>query len=182
MKHALFPSVAAADAFIDDLQQQGVATLDSSTVNVNRRDGAAILTEGYTGTVAEEAGEGAVKGTGVGVVVGAAAGALTTAGVLGTVAATVATGGLALPVILGMAAAGAGIGAAVGAAGGAAGAESDASGGTAARYSSNYAVDDAHYDQMNQGVAAGGRAVAIEESVPQGALDAALQRHGGHLI
>jgi len=78
--------------------------------------------------------------------------------------------------------AGAGVGAAVGAAGGAAGAESDASGGTAARYSSNYAVDDAHYDQMNQGVAAGGRAVAIEESVPQGALDAALQRHGGHLI
>ena len=185
MKHALFPSVAAADAFIDDLQQQGIATLDSGTANVNRRSGAATSTDGYTSTVAEEAGDGAVKGTGVGVVVGAAAGALTTAGVLGTVAATaatVATGGLALPVILGMAAAGAGVGAAVGAAGGAAGAESDANGGTAARYSSNYAVDDAHYDQMDQGVAAGGRAVAIEESVPQGALDAALQRHGGHLI
>ena len=182
MKHALFPSVAAADAFIADLQQQEVVTLDSRTINVNRRGGAATSTDGYTSTIAEEAGEGAVKGTGVGVVVGAAAGALITAGVLGTVAATVATGGLALPVILGMAAAGAGVGAAVGAAGGAAGAESDANGGTAARYSSNYAVDDAHYDQMDQGVAAGGRAVAIEESVPQGALDAALQRHGGHLI
>ena len=182
MKHALFPSVAAADAFIADLQQQEVVTLDSRTINVNRRGGAATSTDGYTSTIAEEAGEGAVKGTGVGVVVGAAAGALITAGVLGTVAATVATGGLALPVILGMAAAGAGVGAAVGAAGGAEGAESDANGGTAARYSSNYAVDDAHYDQMNQGVAAGGRAVAIEESVPQGALDAALQRHGGHLI
>ena len=188
MKHALFPSVAAADAFIDDLQQQGVATLDSNTANVNRRSGTVASTaDGYTGTdpVAEEAGEGAVKGTGVGAVVGAAAGALTTAGILGTAAATaatVATGGLALPVILGMAAAGAGVGAAVGAAGGAAGAESDGSGVTGSRYSSNYMIDDAHYDQMDQGVNAGGRAVAIEESVPQGALDAALQRHGGHLI
>lgn len=190
MKHALFPSVAAADAFIDDLQQQGVATLDSSTANVNRRSGTAASTasaDGYTGTapVAEEAGEGAVKGTGVGAVVGAAAGALTTAGILGTAAATaatVATGGLALPVILGMAAAGAGVGAAVGAAGGAAGAESDGHGAAGSRSSSNYAVDDAHYDQMDQGVTAGGRAVAIEDSVPQGALDAALQRHGGHLI
>ena len=182
MKHALFPSVAAADAFIADLQQQGVATLDSTTANVNRRSGAtgSTTTDGYASTspVAEEAGQGAVTGTGVGAVVGVAAGALTTAGVLGAAAATaatVATGGLALPVILGMAAAGAGVGAAVGAAGGAAGAE-------ASRYPSSYEVEDAHYDRMHQGMDSGGRAVAVKDSVPQAALEAAMTRHGGHLI
>ena len=180
MKHLLFPTVAAADAFIADLQGQGVATLDASTTTVQRRSGAsaAAVTDGTASPVAEEAGQGAVTGTGVGAVVGVAAGALTTAGVLGAAAATaatVATGGLALPVILGMAAAGAGVGAAVGAAGGAAGAE-------ASRYPSSYEVDDAHYDRMDQGTNSGGRAVAVEDSVPQAALEAAMTRHGGHLI
>ena len=180
MKHLLFPTVAAADAFIADLQGQGVATLDASTTTVQRRSGAsaAAVTDGTASPVAEEAGQGAVTGTGVGAVVGVAAGALTTAGVLGAAAATaatVATGGLALPVILGMAAAGAGVGAAVGAAGGAAGAE-------ASRYPSSYEVEDAHYDRMHQGMDSGGRAVAVEDSVPQAALEAAMTRHGGHLI
>jgi len=93
----------------------------------------------------------------------------------------VATGGLALPVILGMAALGSGVGAAVGAVDGAAGTESDtASGG--AGYASSYEVEDAHYDQLDQGINAGGRAVAIEDSVPADALQAAMTRHNGHLI
>ena len=185
MKHILFPTVAAADAFIAELQNQGVATLSESTATVNRRSTGVVGTDGtYREPVAEEAGEGAVKGTGVGALVGAAAGALTTAGVLGTAAATaatVATGGLALPVILGMAAAGAGVGAAVGAAGGAAGAEVNTASGRAG-YASNYEVESDHYDQMDQSVNSGGRAVAIEDSVPSEALHAAMTRYGGHLI
>ena len=194
MKHILFPTADAADAFIAELQQQGVARLDANTATVNRRGmtGSANLATERTGTsaveslgadgqqVAENAGEGAVKGTGVGAIVGAAAGALTTAGVLGTAAATaatVATGGLALPVILGMAAAGAGVGAAVGAAGGAAGAEDGVAGG---RSASSYDVDDDHYDRLHSTMNSGGRAVAIEESIPAAAVEAAMQRHGGH--
>ncbi|ULH17182.1 hypothetical protein MF271_18820 (plasmid) [Deinococcus sp. KNUC1210] len=193
MKHILFPTVDAADSFIADMQQQGIAQLDSGSATVQRR-GMATGTSNMTGTdanyattaddqrVAEEAGEGAVKGTGVGAVVGAAAGALTTAGVLGTAAATaatVATGGLALPVILGMAAAGAGVGAAVGAAGGAAGAEDGNMGG---RYPSSYEVDDGHYDQISQTLDAGGRAVAVEDSISSAALEATMQRYGGHFV
>jgi len=187
MKHILFPTVADADAFVADLQGQGVATVSESTASVNRRSTStgAVGTDGaYSEPVAEEAGEGAIKGTGVGAVVGAAAGALTTAGVLGTAAATaatVATGGLALPVILGMAAAGAGVGAAVGAAGGAAGAEADTASGRAG-YASSYEVEDAHYDQMDQGINAGGRAVAVDDSVPGDALQAAMMRHNGRLV
>jgi hypothetical protein len=185
MKHILFPTVAAADAFIADLQDQGVATLSENTATVNRRTTGTVGSDGaYRETVAEEAGEGAVKGTGVGALVGAAAGALTTAGVLGTAAATaatVATGGLALPVILGMAAAGAGVGAAVGAAGGAADAEAGTSRGRAG-YASSYEVENSHYDQMDQSINSGGRAVAIEDSVPSEALQPAMTRHGGHLI
>ncbi len=185
MKHILFPTVADADAFVADLQGQGVATVSDSTASVNRRSTGSVGTDGaYAEPVAEEAGEGAVKGTGVGAVVGAAAGALTTAGVLGTAAATaatVATGGLALPVILGMAAAGAGVGAAVGAVGGAAGAEADTASGRAG-YASSYEVEDAHYDQMDQGINAGGRAVAVDDSVPNDALQAAMARHNGRVL
>ncbi|GGR18817.1 hypothetical protein [Deinococcus ruber] len=196
MKHILFPTVDAADSFIADMQQQGVAQLDSGSATVQRRGmatGTGSMASSGTDAnyatpaddqrVAEEAGEGAVKGTGVGAVVGAAAGALTTAGVLGTAAATaatVATGGLALPVILGMAAAGAGVGAAVGAAGGAAGAEDGNMGG--GRYPSSYEVDDGHYDQISQTLDAGGRAVAVEDSIPSAALEATMQRYGGHFV
>jgi len=76
-----------------------------------------------------------------------------------------------------MAAAGAG----VGAVGGAAGAEFDTASGRVG-YASSYEVEDTHYDQLDQGINAGGRAVAIEDSVPADALQAAMTRHNGRLI
>jgi hypothetical protein len=179
----MFPTVAQADAFVQDLQSQGVIRSEMGSASVNRRsemsgtmtDSSMASTTGvtsdmgtdYAGGTAEDAGAGAVKGTGVGVAVGAVAG----------VVATVATGGLAaVPVILGMAALGSGVGAGVGAIGGAAGVdETDGMGHT-------YDVDDAHYDQMSSTVSSGGRAIAVEDSIPQDVVAAAAARHGGQFV
>ncbi len=193
MKHILFPTAAAADAFTADLQAQGVIAPTMGTSTYTRRganagtdatgtttygdtgrtdmDGRGSLTmegDGVGGTP-EDAGAGAVKGTGVGAVVGAAAGILATG-------ATIATGGLALPVILGMAALGSGVGAAVGATGGAMGV--DETGTTDDRYD----VDDTYYDRMDQTINSGGRVVAVHDSVPQDVLMDAVARHGGEIV
>lgn len=198
MKHILFPTVSAADAFIADLQGRGAVQPEVGSMSMSRRvqnaatDGAAptasmgttsgttttTTTEYVGGGTAEDAGEGAVKGTVAGAVTGAAA------GVLGT-AATVATGGLALPVILGMAALGSGVGAAVGAIGGAAGV--DETGGTVSTtnrtsYPASYEADDAYYNRVNDSVNSGGRVVAVDDNVDQGVLMDALSRHGGEII
>ena len=178
MKHIVFPTVADADAFISDLQSQGVVRPEVGTTNVSRRTTTTTDTYGsdtYTGDAgagAEDAGAGAVKGTGVGALVGAAA------GILGA-GAVVASGGLALPVILGMTALGSGVGAAVGATGGAMGIDENADGRTAA---DGYVVDDADYDHMHTSVSGGGRAVAVDEHVPADVLDAAVRRHNGSYV
>lgn len=177
MKHLLFPTVAQADAFVQDLQSQNLIQADMGQTSVNRQSsmgmagttssGMAVSDPAYTdGGTAEDAGEGAVKGTGVGLVAGAVAGVVATA-------TTVATGGLALPVILGMAALGSGVGAGVGAIGGAAGVDETGNG---------YNVSDEHYDRMDQTVNSGGRAIAVEDSVPMAAVQAAADRHGGQFV
>ena len=176
MKHLLFPTVAQADAFVQDLQSQNLIQADMGQTSVNRQSSMATMNNdmdrsdaAYTdGGTAEDAGEGAVKGTGVGLVAGAVAGVIATA-------TTVATGGLALPVILGMAALGSGVGAGVGAIGGAAGVDETG-------YDNGYGVSDEHYDRMDQTVNSGGRAIAVEDSVPLAAVQAAAERHGGQII
>lgn len=198
MKHILFPTVSAADAFIADLQSRGVVQPQVGTMNMSRRvqqaaadtgTSAAVATPTTTttttttdyvegGGTAEDAGAGAVKGTVAGALTGAAA------AVIGT-AATVATGGLALPVILGMTALGSGVGAAVGAVGGAAGV--DETGGTSYdsysdSYTTNYEADDAYYNRVNESVNAGGRAVAVDDNVPQDVLMDAVNKHGGEIL
>ncbi len=183
MKHILFPTVAAADAFIADLQARGAVRPEVGSSTLNRRtapamtDSASTSAPGYAaggvnpgvGGDAEDAGAGAVKGTVVGALTGAAA------AVIGTVA-TVATGGIALPVVLGMAALGSGVGAAVGGIGGAAGVDE-----TGGRYDHGDLDDDA-YNRIDSGVNSGGRAVAVDENVPQAILEEAVQTHGGHFI
>ncbi|GAA4023237.1 hypothetical protein GCM10022631_42430 [Deinococcus rubellus] len=179
MKHLLFPTVAQADAFVQDLQSQNLIQADMGQTSVNRQSsmgtadtmssGVAVNDPAYTdGGTAEDAGEGAVKGTGVGLIAGAVAGVIATA-------TTVATGGLALPVILGMAALGSGVGAGVGAIGGAAGVDETG-------YNNSYGVSDEHYDRMDQTVNSGGRAIAVEDSVPMAAVQAAADRHGGQFV
>ncbi|MBZ9749968.1 hypothetical protein K7W42_03725 [Deinococcus sp. HMF7604] len=181
MKHVSFPTVAAADAFIADLQNQGVVaqTLGRSTYNRRTAGTTATTSDTYVGDAsagAEDAGAGAVKGTGVGVAVGAAAGILASGAV-------VATGGLALPVILGMAALGSGVGAAVGATGGAMGVDENHDGRTADNdYGDRYEVDDTYYDNINTTVTGGGRVVGVEDSVPYDAVVAAAGRHGGQIM
>ncbi|WP_293910096.1 hypothetical protein [Deinococcus sp.] len=174
MKHLIFPTVAQADAFVQDLQSQGVIRPEMGNRSVNRQNsdmGTGTIntdTAVMGGGTAEDAGEGAVKGTGVGLVAGAVAGVVAT--VVAT-AATVATGGLALPVILGMAALGSGVGAGVGAIGGAAGVDE-----------TGYHVSDDHYDRMSQTMNTGGRAIAVEDSVPNDVVQAAATRHGGQFV
>lgn len=184
MKHILFPTVAAADAFTADLQAQGVIAPTMGSSTYTRRsaatdmgathtdaDGPGHLTmegDGVGGTP-EDAGAGAVKGTGVGAVVGAAAGILATG-------ATIATGGLALPVILGMTALGSGVGAAVGATGGAMGVDETG------KVDDRYDVDDTYYDRMDSTINSGGRVVAVHDSVPQDVLMDAVARHGGEIV
>lgn len=206
MKHILFPTVSAADAFIADLKARGVVQPEVGTMNMSRRvQNAAAETTGtvQTGAVttpattsqttqyvdgggtAEDAGAGAVKGTVAGALTGAAAGVIGTAATLGATAATVATGGLALPVILGMAALGSGVGAAVGAVGGAAGV--DETGGavtttTTSTYPSTYEADDAYYNRVNERVNAGGRVVAVDNNVPNDVLMDAVTKHGGEIL
>ena len=173
MKHLIFPTVAQADAFVQDLQSQGVIRPEMGNRSVNRQSSSTAsetVNTGSTETVgtvdvaAEDAGAGAVKGTGVGLVAGAVAGVVATA-------ATVATGGLALPVILGMAALGSGVGASVGAIGGSAGVDE-----------TGYHVSDDHYDRMSQTMNSGGRAIAVEDSVPSDVVQAAATRHGGQIV
>ena len=190
MKHILFPTVAAADAFIADLQARGAVRPEVGSMNLNRRDMAAAgtgtaaapattrtdvtSTEYVQGGTAEDAGAGAVKGTVAGVLTGAAA------GVIGT-AATVATGGLALPVILGMAALGSGVGAAVGAVGGAAGV--DETGGQVRDTTySNYEADDDYYNTVNERVNAGGRVVVVDDNVDATVLADAMAKNGGEIV
>lgn len=199
MKHILFPTVSAADAFIADLQARGVVQPEVGTMNMSRRMQNAAADAGSTvstgavatpattsqtteyvegGGTAEDAGAGAVKGTVAGALTGAAA------GVIGT-AAAVATGGLALPVILGMAALGSGVGAAVGAVGGAAGV--DETGGTVtttttSQYPSSYEADDAYYNRVSERVNAGGRVVAVDDNVPSDVLTEAVTKHGGEIL
>lgn len=206
MKHIMFPTVAAADAFIADLQARGVVKPEVGSMTLNRRVAdaaagtastpAAVSTPAATshtttdyvdgGGTAEDAGAGAVKGTVAGALTGAAAGVLGTAATLGATAATVATGGLALPVILGMAALGSGVGAAVGAVGGAAGV--DETGGevrtttTTTSYQSSYDADDTYYNRINERVTAGGRVVAVDDNVPADVLAEAVAKHGGEIL
>lgn len=168
MKHILFPTVSDADAFIADLQSQGVVRPEVGNANLTRRT---TVTEGVTAEVVdgggtpEDAAAGAVKGTGVGAVVGAVA------GVLGA-GAVVASGGLALPVILGMTALGSGVGAAVGGIGGAAGVDE----------TGDHVVDEHYYDQIQSSVSGGGRAVAVDDNVPSDVLNAAVARHNGQFV
>ncbi|AZI41709.1 hypothetical protein EHF33_02230 [Deinococcus psychrotolerans] len=183
MKHLIFPTVAQADAFVADLRSQNLIQPEMGQTSVNRTSSmtnSAASTAPLTGITdptldaggtPEDAGEGAVKGTGVGLIAGAVAGVIATA-------TTVATGGLALPVILGMAALGSGVGAGVGAIGGAAGV--DETGGR--MYDDNYHVSDEHYTQMSSTMDAGGRAIAVEDSVPMDALKATADRHGGQFV
>lgn len=173
MKHILFPTVADADAFIADLQNQGAVQPQVGTANLNRRTAATGTTVSDASAGAEDAGAGAVKGTGVGALVGAAA------GVLGA-GAVVATGGLALPVILGMTALGSGVGAAVGAVGGASGIDENHDGRTAGGYDT--VVDDDYYHQIHTSVSNGGRAVAVDDNVPADVLNAAVSRHNGQFV
>ncbi|WP_216328376.1 hypothetical protein [Deinococcus aestuarii] len=183
MRHLLFPTKDAADAFIADLRAQGLIQPEVGHVTVNRRmtDATRQMEAGSTTTgtagagevdTAHEAGRGAVEGTGI----GAAAGAV--AGVIGSVA-TVATGGLALPVILGMTALGSGVGAAVGAVAG--GATAEGTGGVGDT-SGSYDVSDDQHDRLSSGLSGGGRAVAVEDSVPADAVAAAAARHGGQFV
>lgn len=192
MKHYIFPTAADADAFITDLQSQGVVRPEVGTTNYRRAGTVSTPATGYTdpalGTAApayvegsgtaEDAAAGAVKGTGVGAAVGATAGVLGTAGALGAAAATVATGGLALPLILGMTALGAGVGAAVGGVGGAAGVDETGHGEGYDYYEQN----DTRYNEVETATNAGGRAVAVDDSVPADVVAAAAGRHNGRLV
>ncbi len=176
MKHLLFPTTAQADAFVQDLQSQGVIRPEQGQSTFARQG---TPTTGMTSTggmsttsrdaayntadpAAEEAGEGAVEGTGVGAVVGAVAGVIATA----------ATGGAAaIPILLGMTALGSGVGAGVGAIGGAVDADAD-----------GYTYTDDQYDRINNGMASGGRAIAVDDSVPADVVEAAARRHGGEFV
>ena len=191
MKHLVFPTKAQADAFIQDIQSQGViqkglGTTDLSRSSVNspnssNLNSSSTLTDPMLeGGTAEDAGLGAVRGTGAGVVAGAVAG----------VVATIATGGLAaIPVILGMTALGSGVGAAVGAAGGAMGVDETA---TDSSLKSDSALADAtkagssltddQYNRLNTHVSSGGYPVAVDDSVPADIVASAVTRHGGEFV
>ncbi|BDP40343.1 hypothetical protein DAETH_03120 [Deinococcus aetherius] len=183
MKHLLFPSKEAADAFIADLRAQGLIQPQVGQVTVGRRGAGAIRQPETTPAPpapagaddvgsANEAGVGLVAGAGV----GAAAGAVI--GVIGSVA-TVATGGLALPVILGMAAVGGGFGAVAGAV--ASTGTAEGTGGVGDTTGSHDVTGEQH-DRLSSGMAGGGRAVAVEDSVPADAVAAAAARHGGQFV
>lgn len=180
MKHILFPTVSAADAFVADLKATGAVRPEVGSTTLNRRAAAApvattttttTVADATAGGTAEDAAAGAAKGTGVGAVAGAAAGLLGAASV-------VATGGLALPVILGMTALGAGVGATVGGVGGAMGVnETDADG-----YHSAYEVDETYYNRVHETVNAGGRAVAVDDRIDSSIVDPLVAKHGGQYV
>ncbi|MFC4425316.1 hypothetical protein [Deinococcus navajonensis] len=178
MKHFVFPTSAKADAFIADLQSQGVVEPEVGHTSFHRRSAVqegtsssapaqALVTEVVDG--GGDAGDvagGALKGGVIGTVAGLAAGAL-----------VASTGGLAaIPVVLGL-----GVGAAAGAADGAVhghGMEEHAG----RRYEENYHLEDEHYDRLQSEVGTQGVPVAVEDAVPAEVVEAAAARHGGRLI
>ncbi len=172
MKHLLFPTVAQADAFVQDLRSQGVIREELGESRLNRTSTSATTSGTQTTTEVvelrgnpDEAGEGAVKGTGLGAIAGAAVGA----------AAVALTGGLAaVPVILGAAALGSGVGAVGGASVG------YTSGDDVVHHVSD--VNDEHYERMNSTVESGGRAIAVDDNIPSDVLEAAVMRHGGQFV
>lgn len=186
MKHLIFPTVAQADAFVQNLQSQGVIQPESGQTSFRRRTSAAGMggtttqtTQTQTQTTeyvdgggdAEDMGKGALGGTAVGAVAGVAAGAI-----------VAATGGLAaVPVLLGMGALGSGIGAAAGAAEGAVNGDGMVTR-QAYNHDAGYDIDDTNYDTMSSTVETGGRAIAVEDSVPADIVEAAAARHGGRFV
>jgi len=171
MKHLIFPNQSQAEAFIQDLQSQGIVQTQMGQTQIRHTEAstATLMNSGAdVQDAAEDAGVGAVRGTGAGVVAGAVAG----------VVATALTGGLFAPVILGMAALGSGVGAAVGGAGGAMGVDETST-------DSSLKTSDVSYDQHNRistATSSGGYALAVDDSVPMDAVTAAATRHGGEFI
>lgn len=199
MRHLIFPTVAQADAFVQDLQSQGVIQPEMGQTSFQRRSSAEGMnstgmsttttqTNAATATTTEyvdgggdgqDMAGGALKGTALGAVAGVAAGAV-----------VAATGGLAaVPVLLGMGALGSGIGAAAGTADAAVNGDGmetrvAASGNTenVRSYEDRYEFEDTHYNDMQSTVDAGGRAIAIEDDVPMDVVEAAMARHGGRFV
>ena len=77
---------------------------------------------------------------------------------------------------------GTGVGAAVGAAGEAA-RESDenAAAGTTGYYDT-YDTQDTYYNDLNSAYQSGGRAIAVDDNIPEGPLMEAVARHGGRQV
>lgn len=200
MRHLIFPTVAQADAFVQDLLSQGVIQPEMGQTSFQRRTSAGTM--GGTGGVATTTTQtntatattteyvdgggdgadmagGALKGTALGAVAGVAAGAV-----------VAATGGLAaVPVLLGMGALGSGIGAAAGTADAAVhgdgmetrvAAQGEAAGPRS--YEDRYEFEETHYNDLQSTVDAGGRAIAIEDDVPMDVVEAAMARHGGRFV
>ena len=151
MKHILFPTVAAADAFVSDLQTRGAIRPEVASGNFSRRTSLSEVAADGPLLSSDPSGQ--------------------TTGVGGTPE--------ALPVILGMAALGSGVGAAVGAIGGAAGVDETDNRSTSA-YDSQ--LDDDRYDRVSSGMASGGRAVAVDDNVPQDVLEEVMKAHDGHYV
>lgn len=181
MKHFVFPTVADANNFANELKRAGLVreerhhaysrgTTDTFT---GRRAGTAYTPAHYERGVYQEesdVAEEAAKGAGAGAVVGAGAALLGAAATAGATLATVATGGLAAPLI-GLTLLGAGTGAAVGAAGEAMREADD-----------TYDVGETHYGTLSETYNAGGRAVAVDDSVDSAAVMATAERFGGRLV
>ncbi|WP_261664333.1 hypothetical protein [Deinococcus sp. Marseille-Q6407] len=191
MKHFVFPTAQQADAFANELKTQGLVREDSrqhaytqgqTEGFTGRSTGTQYTTDHYAagtysetaGTEGTDVGQEAMKGTAVGAVTGAAAG-LAGAALAGATAATVATGGLAAPLI-GLTLLGSGVGAAVGAAGEAAREADDAT------YYDTYDTPSTQYSALNETYQGGGRAVAVDDNVPEGALMDAVAKHGGRQV
>ncbi|WP_425145020.1 hypothetical protein [Deinococcus sp.] len=153
MRHLLFPTVAQADAFVQDLRDQGAIRPEFGTTSLTRasdtltdgtplgRTGADTMSATAAPTSSPSSIDamddelhradgmgGTAEDAGAGAIKGTGVGVVV--GAIAGAVATVATGGLAaIPVIVGMAALGSGVGAGVGAIGGAAGVdETDADG------------------------------------------------------
>lgn len=191
MRHLIFPTVAQADAFVQDLMSQGVIQPEMGQTSFQRRSSVSSMdttttqTSAATATTTEyvdgggdgqDMAGGALKGTALGAVAGVAAGAV-----------VAATGGLAaVPVLLGMGALGSGLGAAAGTADAAVhgdGMETRVAGqGGTRNYDERYEFEDTHYNDIQSTVDAGGRAIAIEDDVPLDVVEAAMARHGGRFV
>ncbi|MDO4264599.1 MAG: hypothetical protein Q4C67_10420 [Deinococcus sp.] len=194
MKHFVFPTAQQADDFANELKTQGLVREDTrqhayaqgqTEGFAGRSTGTQYTADHYSagtydaGTYdadrdGSSVGDEAIKGTAVGAATGAAAG-LAGAALAGATAATVATGGLAAPLI-GLTLLGSGVGAAVGAAGEAAREADDAA------YHDTYDTQDTHYSTLSETYQGGGRAVAVDDNVPEGPLMEAVARHGGRQV